>query len=33
MFCLWALMFAINVSVEIGQLPIRQFFYFGKISN
>ena len=32
-YCLWALMIAINVSVAICQLPIRQFCLFGKRSN
>ena len=31
-FCLWALMIAINVSVAICQLSIRQFCSFGKRS-
>ena len=29
-FCLWALIIAINVSVAICQLAIRQFSLFGK---
>ena len=29
-FCLWASMSAVNVSVAICQLPVRQFCSFGK---